>query len=255
MRKKIRIITTIILVIILLIALLDSLNEKKSKPLVFSWSLSNTQTIESEEQRRKEWAMIKVDDDFKYPKAQTKITIWTWLAMVESWDERETIVQSWYIYTSTYKDLWLKISTTLLYQPYFYEKSEEIIIQRNGNILYADPLKKWIISPDYIEVFFKDPKKTFEAEIKEKHLPIWCTIETWILDYNLPFSKHIKWFLFISIENISSDVECKADKQFPSNYLSISFYMNPKKPDRYYKISYGNCAPGPCSIFGDIVFF
>jgi len=67
----------------------------------------------------------------------------------------------------------LKINTSELYEPYFFEKSDKPLIKRNGNIIYNASNDSWIIGWDYIEVFFKDPKKPFEDEIKEKQLPAW----------------------------------------------------------------------------------
>ena len=136
-------------------------------------------------------------------------------------------------YRYTYQDLWIHITTT----------PQEDILHRNGNKIFkANTTSN---APDYIEVFFKDPTTSFEEEITKNQLPTWCQIETWNKRINIT-----------SIDgNLAGDENCKPDKAFPDNMLSISFFINPKKPDRYYKRSYEDCAPGPCSIFEKIDFF
>lgn len=169
---------------------------------------------------------------------------------------RKESVVSWYIYTYIYEDLWIKITTSPLYPPYFFEKENWLILNKNGNIIYLS----WTPndSPDYMEVFYKDPQISFEDEIKTNHLPKWCTIQTGVINKTNWLLSSMKWFnvIYITSEdwNLSSNWEV-FDKQFPLNRLNISFFMDPKHPNKYYKLSYGDCAPGPCSIFGNIEFF
>ncbi|PJA48345.1 MAG: hypothetical protein CO170_02995 [candidate division SR1 bacterium CG_4_9_14_3_um_filter_40_9] len=227
------------------------------------------------EQWRKEWETLMIKNNSKYPEAKMSISVTTgsmlWddktkapheVSFLQNAEEKQNgwkiSIVTGYIYTYKYDDLGLKINTSELYEPYFFEKSDKPLIKRNGNIIYNASNDSGIIGWDYIEVFFKDPKKPFEDEIKEKQLPAGCTIGTGIaVDH--PISKHIKGFQEIAISsidgNFAGDENCKLDKQLPGNLMYISFYMDPKKPDRYYKFSYGDCAPGPCSIFGDIEFF
>ena len=54
--------------------------------------------------------------------------------------------------------------------------------------------------------------------------------------------------------NLASNGEV-FDLEFPENTLSIAFVMDPQHPEKYYKFSYGDCAPGPCSVFDSIEFF
>lgn len=141
------------------------------------------------------------------------------------------------IYIYTYKDLWIKAT--------IHDK-----IKKSWNKIYNN------INPlDFIEVFFKDPKKSFEDEIKENHLPEWCKIETRIDKWGHPISRQTKWFQvigMISIKDISKGEDlCMS----PDWWYPILFYMDPDNPEKYYKISYGDCAPGPCSIFKNIEFF
>lgn len=188
----------------------------------------------------------KVKNEISYTSTQEEKQNW-----------RKESVVSGYIYTYIYKDLWLRISTPPLYPPYFFEKEKWLILKRNGNIIYLS----WTTNntPDYMEVFYKDPQTSFENEIKNKHLANWCIIETDVFDKNNAYYPSMNWFNVIYIENkdynLIWDTECRPDKQFPQNELIISFVMDPKKPDRYYKFSKGDCAPWPCSIFGKIEFF
>jgi hypothetical protein len=172
----------------------------------------------------------------------------------KNWWKRSTV--SWYIYTYTYEDLWLKITTSPLYPPYFYEKSEWLILKRNRNIIYLSGTNN--VVPDYIEVFYKNPQISFEEEIKKNHLPAWCTIQTGIFDKKWTFYPSMIGFEYILIASADGNLAPNwktFDKQFPENILSISFVMDQKKPNKYYKLSHGDCAPGPCTIFGNIEFF
>ena len=206
---------------------------------------------------------------------EPKIIIWeaTWIILAEinskvqnevsytSTEEekqnwRKESVVSWYVYTYIYEDLWIKITTPPLYEPYFYKKPDWLILKRKGNIIYLS----WTpnIMPDYMEVFYKDPKVSLEDEIKQKHLPEWCTIQTGVIEKTNWLFSSMEWFNIIYIAskdwNLASNWEI-FDKEFPLNRLSISFVMDPQYPEKYYKFSYGDCAPGPCSIFGKIEFF
>ena len=172
----------------------------------------------------------------------------------KNWWKRSTV--SWYIYTYTYEDLWLRITTSALYSPYFYEKSEWLILKRNGNIIYLSGTTN--VVPDYIEVFYKNSQTSFEEEIKKNHLSTWCAIQTGIFDKNSAFYPSMIGFEYILIASADGNLAPNwkiFDKQFPENILNISFVMDPKKPNKYYKFSHGDCAPGPCTIFGNIEFF
>lgn len=109
-----------------------------------------------------------------------------------------------------------------------------------------------------MEVFFKNSHISLEEEIKNKHLSKWCKIETGILNKEYWIFSSMKWFYIVYITsedwNLASNWEI-FDKEFPDNPFSIAFVMDPKRPDKYYKFSYGDCAPGPCSVFGKIEFF
>lgn len=199
---------------------------------------------------------------------EPKITIWVWTGSIispkneiakgeydyavdpELVDWKISKVRG-YVYTYLYKDLWLEITTSPLYEPYFYELSTWLILKRNGNVIYLS----WTLNntPDYIEVFYKDIKAPFEDEIINKHLPKWATIETGILEQNNWLFSSMQWFHVVYIQS-PDEKWMSFDKQFPQNRLHILFVMDPKVPNKYYKFSVSDCAPGPCSIFGKIRF-
>ena len=133
----------------------------------------------------------------------------------------------------TYENLWIKITT---HKPTNQLKKRKNLIYNKNN------------TSDYIEVFFKDSEKDFEEEI-QKHISSWCNIKTRTEEIGHPISSQTKWFQVIAT-NLDGDENCNTESEFP-----ISFYMDQNKPDKYYKFSYKDCAPGPCSIFKDIEFF
>ena len=203
------------------------------------------------------------------PTPDTKITIWTGLILAEFWTQvknelsrsatdeekengRKESIVSWYLYTYNFEDLWIQITTPALYDPYFFEQTEKTIIKRKDTMIY-NPNQEY----DYLAVFSKDPNISLEEEIISKHLSKWCAIQTGILTKESWFFSSMKWFYIVYITsadwNLASNWEI-FDKEFPDNPLSISFVMDPNKPEKYYKFSYGDCAPGPCSIFGNIEF-
>lgn len=203
---------------------------------------------------------------------EIQVSLWTWTMLAEFGSEikneisrtdseeekingRKESVISWYIYTYIYKDLWLKISTSPLYPPYFFEKESWLIFKRKGNIIYSIwSSDEWA---EYIQVLTKDPNIYFYDQIKKKHLPTGCKIDlfTW---YNYNFLSNNNKMVSIIFSDISfPENTCIAhDTSFPKNPLFIVFFYNPKNPSIYYKISFGDaCAPGPCSIFWNIEFF
>lgn len=166
--------------------------------------------------------------------------------------QKHFIPISWESTTSqlyTYEDLWIRIITSP-------SQISWEVLKRHHNIIYNG--QAWNIWDDYMEVFFKNPHISLEEEITNKHLSKWCRIETGILTKEYGIFSSMKWFYIVYITsedwNLASNGEI-FDKEFPENPFNIAFVMDSKKPDKYYKFSYGDCAPGPCSIFGKIEFF
>ena len=107
----------------------------------------------------------------KYSPKDPQIILWTWTWSVlydrdkvasgeydytldPELPNRKISKVRWYVYTHIYQDLWLKITTASLYEPYFYQFSSWIILKRIGNSIYLS----WtsVRTPDYIEAFSKD---------------------------------------------------------------------------------------------------
>lgn len=239
--------------------------------LFFLAGCGNTinETIVTEIQNKEVKFSDIFSDSENYWTSDVKITIWTGLILAEFWTQvdneisrtasneekengRKESIVSWYLYSYIYKDLWIKITTPPLYSPYFFEKTEKNIIRRYKNIIYNADQKY-----DYLAVFEKDPNISLEEEIIVKHLPEWCTIQTGILNNIHWLFSSMEWFYIVYIAsedwNLASNWEI-FDKEFPENPLSISFVINLNKPKKYYKFSYSDCAPGPCSIFWTLTF-
>ena len=98
---------------------------------------------------------------------QTQITVWCW--PMYYWSAYIT----WYIYTSVYPDLWLRITTPAWYDT-FYVKSESPIFIREWN-----RISHWA---EFIEVFEKSENESLENIIK-KQLKNWCSISEDIIQY------------------------------------------------------------------------
>lgn len=180
---------------------------------------------------------------------------------------RKWSVVSWYVYTYRYQDLWIQVTTSPLYEPYFSTYTKETILRRNTHMIYfSNNARFWW---DYIDMFFKDPKISLQKTIEKNHLGTWCVAQnilyTWYdLTKDSWFQSHERsgvdtnnfftigwlwWWLW-------SDTSCHPDTVYPENYWSIFFVQSRYHTDRYYKVSLSDaCAPGPCSIFGKIEFF
>lgn len=200
---------------------------------------------------------ILTPDTWIYPNPEISIHIWTWYDINHIYDI--DAYSRWYIYTYTYKDLWIKITTPANYEPFFSEKTDTPIFKRYKNIVYNAHLWNNIWG-DYIWFFTKNSNISFENEIQKNHLPTWCTIATGIFDTNNAFFPSMIWFTVVYIQtmdyNAYWDNTCHPDKEFPQSDGPIAFVMDPKYPEKYYKMAITDwCAPGPCSIFWNIEFF
>ena len=100
------------------------------------------------------------------------------------------IIYTWKNYTHTYQDLWIKIITSPL-------STTWDVLMRNNNIIYnGQSSTTW---NDYMEVFFKNPKTSFEDEIRQKHLSLWCDIVTGIVNETHWLFSSMIWFHIIYI--------------------------------------------------------
>lgn len=196
---------------------------------------------------------ILIQNTWIYLNPEINIKVWTWYDIENIYNI--DFCSTWYIYTYTYKDLWVIVTSSANYEPYFSEKTETPIFKRYKNIIYNTHLWNNIWG-DYIWVFTKNSNISFENQIQKNHLPTWCKISTWILDKQTTQFDSMIGFEVIYFEDSTQWTRCTIDKEFPQREMPIMFVMNPKKPNIYYKLwTQDWCAPGPCSIFGDIEFF
>ena len=175
---------------------------------------------------------------------QTQITVWCW--PMYYWSAYIT----WYIYTSVYPDLWLRITTPAWYDT-FYVKSESPIFVRDWN--------KISHGGEYIEVFEKSENESLEDIIK-KQLKNWCTVQNDI-DYTQQTKVTIPYYEWIKIYNI---VDGDTNPYIPKDCIDgvwddmwplVRFFETQDKT-RYYKLVFTDwCAPWPCSMFDDVEVF
>jgi len=128
-------------------------------------------------------------------------------------------------------------------------------LSRKNNIIY--PTTEWDqIWQDYIEIFNKNSQTSLTDEILFHHLWKWCTISTGIFDPNTTYYDSMIGFHVVYIKNKDEQTSCVHDTEFSKRELPIVFVMDPKYPEKYYKLAISDwCAPWPCSIFGTIEFF
>ncbi len=175
---------------------------------------------------------------------------------------------TWYIYTTTYPDLWLRISTpagwnmlewwdVLDDNSIFNHKADKPIFARNWN-----KISYWV---EYIQVYEKDKNENIEDAIRTKHLKDWCTIDKYPNYYRqAQVSAPYPWTIIYSILGESDNPywwidpyawESCVDGDWEDNHWLVWFFEWPDKT-KYYKMVFSDwCAPGPCSIFGEVEVF
>ena len=178
---------------------------------------------------------------------QTTITVWCW--PINYWDKFIT----WYLYTSAYPDLWIRITTPKWYDT-FYKKSETPILVRNWNkISYSN-------DAEYIKVYDKSENESLLNIINSKHLNDGCSAH----QYDYARQSKVYWIANNLIYDIHNEddrwriyrEECIADDEATEqDYKIVRYFESPDKT-KYYKMAFRDwCAPGPCSIFDDVEIF
>ena len=176
---------------------------------------------------------------------QTTITVWCW--PLNYWDKFIT----WYLYTSAYPDLWIRITTPKWYDT-FYKKSETPILVRNWNkISYAN-------DAEYIKVYEKSESESL-FDIIESKLNNWCFAQPYEFEWQNKVYWNINNNMIYNIVdkdwNIWSDT-CIADNEATEQNYTIVRYFESLDKTKYYKMVFTDwCAPGPCSIFDDVEIF
>ena len=168
---------------------------------------------------------------------------------------------TWYVYTTKYSDLWLRITTPAWWRMWepdwiFLTKSDKPIFVRKWNrISYFHPTV-WE-EMEYIEVYEKSKNESLEDIIKNKHLNEWCKVGKDIINYYhqnrvvapYPWIEIFEpiWMSWGWWEWCIADNESQID-----NGRIPRFFESPDK-SKYYKLSMMDwCAPWPCSIFWKI---
>ena len=174
---------------------------------------------------------------------QTQITVWCW--PMYYWSAYIT----WYIYTSVYPDLWLRITTPAWYDT-FYVKSESPIFTRDWN-----KISHWA---EFIEVSEKSENKSLENIISEQ-LKNWCSINKEIISYEDQTkitSSNPKTQIYLILDNWDSYVSNNCFDDILDDTRPIVWFFESPDKTKYYKLAFTDwCAPGPCSMFGEIELF
>lgn len=181
----------------------------------------------------------------------TIITVWCWPE--NYWEKYVT----WYLYTTTYPDLWLRITTPTWFET-FHKKAESPIFTRNWNrISYMN----WDREVEYLQVYDKKESESLENLIKQKHLKEWCVV----IEYNYYTQGTVfadyPWTILYNVFDESwwmpwkclPDDEAKVWDEW--DWRTI-FYFESKDKTKYYKLARTDwCAPWPCSMFWEIEIF
>lgn len=176
---------------------------------------------------------------------QTIITVWCWPV-----NYGDTII-TWYIYTSTHPDLWLRITSPKWYDT-FYIKSENPIFTRDWN--------KISHGQEYIKVYEKSENESL-FELIENSLNEWCFTQP--IEFEIEWQRKVYWninnnMIYNIVDkdwNIWSDT-CIADNEATEqNYMLVRYFESLDKT-KYYKLVFTDwCAPGPCSMFDEVEVF
>ena len=173
---------------------------------------------------------------------QTIITVSCW---AENYGD---VYITWYIYTSTQPDLWLRVTTPKGYDT-FYVKSDKPIFVRNWNKLsYSN-------DAEYLEVFEKSEDEDLYTIITEKHLNKRCYAYEYEWEQNKVWWHNGKIY---DIEDANRNIwwECIADNNsIEQDYKVVRYFESPDKT-KYYKLVFNDwCAPWPCSMFWEVELF
>ena len=176
---------------------------------------------------------------------QTVITVWCWPE--NYWEKYIT----WYLYTTTYPDLWLRITTPTWFDTFF-KKSEKPIFTRDWNRISVN----W----EYLQVFDKKESENLLDLIKKKHLNKWCVANEYNYYSQQMISADYPWTIIYDIfdETWMMPWECLPDDEqheWEWDWKTV-FYFESKDKTKYYKLVRGDwCAPWPCSMFWEIEIF
>lgn len=175
---------------------------------------------------------------------QTQITVSCW--PMYYW---ETYI-TWYIYTSVQPDLWLRITSPKWYDT-FYVKSETPIFVRDWN--------KISHGQEYIRVYEKSANESL-FDIVEKSLNKGCFAQP--IEFENEWQNKVYGNIYNNMiyEVVDKDWniwwDCIADNESKEQDYTLVRYFESLDRTKYYKLVFTDgCAPGPCSMFGEVEVF
>lgn len=175
---------------------------------------------------------------------QTQITVSCW--PMYYW---ETYI-TWYIYTSTHPDLWLRITSPKWYDT-FYVKSETPIFVRNWD--------KISHGQEYIRVYEKSANESL-FDVVEKSLNKGCFAQP--IEFENEWQNKVYGNIYNNMiyEVVDKDWniwwDCIADNESKEQDYTLVRYFESLDRTKYYKLVFTDgCAPGPCSMFGEVEVF
>ena len=177
---------------------------------------------------------------------QTIITMWCW---EENYGEKYI---TWYLYTTTYPDLWLRITTPTWYDTFF-KKADAPIFKRNW-----DRISYWDPEIEYLQVYEKAESDNLLDIIKKNHLNKWCVANEFNYYSQKIISADYPWTIIYDIfdESWMMPWECIPDDEWSAWDWKAVLFFESKDKTKYYKLVKGDwCAPWPCSMFWEIEIF
>jgi len=167
-----------------------------------------------------------------YP--DTTITIWCFSERL--WQPEKT----WYIYTTTYSDLWLKVTTTK-WNEAFFNKSDIPILDKSWDIISYNN------SDEYIKVYSKSADTPLKDILNSNYDYEWCTIS----DLNSNYQELVVW----NISNLWYSLKDKNNsfEVCPKLWEHALRFFESKDGTKFYEVLFWNwCAKIPCRIFEKI---
>jgi len=173
---------------------------------------------------------------------QTQITVACW---VENYGD--TII-TWYIYTSVYPDLWLRITSPKWYDTFYVKSETPIFVRKWDKISHGQ---------EYIRVYKKSANESL-FDIVESNLNKGCF--AWPVDFEWQNKVYgnIHNNMIYQIVDKDGNVwwDCIADNESKTQNHTMVWYFESLDKTKYYKLVFTDgCAPGPCSMFYDVEVF
>ena len=173
---------------------------------------------------------------------QTQITVSCW--PMYYW---ETYI-TWYIYTFVQPDLGLRITSPKWYDT-FYVKSETPIFVRDWN--------KISHGQEYIRAYEKSANESL-FDVVEKSLNKGCFAQPREYEWQNKVYGNIYNNMIYEVVDKDWNIwwDCIADNESKEQDYTLVRYFESLDRTKYYKLVFTDgCAPGPCSMFGEVEVF